>query len=129
MDENYDLTPLGHLVARLPLEPRLARMLIIGCIMKLGDATATIASNISLSSEVFDIGKLLLTSEKSIPMNVFCKKKYFQILEICKELQIVESFFLFTVILYLTPVSLKSPQYFHRFYLFIYFFNIRLLKY
>ena len=34
LDENHVLTPLGAILARLPIEPRLGRMLILGCIFK-----------------------------------------------------------------------------------------------
>ena len=32
LDSNDELTPLGHLLAKLPIEPRLGKMIIYGCI-------------------------------------------------------------------------------------------------
>lgn len=37
-DVNGELTPLGRILARLPIEPRLGKMIIMGCIFHLGDA-------------------------------------------------------------------------------------------
>jgi len=34
LDSNDELTPLGRLLARLPIEPRLGKMIIYGCIFK-----------------------------------------------------------------------------------------------
>ena len=34
LDKDYQLTPLGYLLAKLPLEPRLGKMVILGCIFK-----------------------------------------------------------------------------------------------
>ena len=34
LDANDELTPLGGLLARLPIEPRLGKMIIYGCIFK-----------------------------------------------------------------------------------------------
>jgi ATP-dependent RNA helicase A len=32
IDENDELTPLGKLLARLPIEPKMGKMIILGCI-------------------------------------------------------------------------------------------------
>lgn len=32
LDRNLNLTPLGYLLAKLPIEPRLGKMIILGCI-------------------------------------------------------------------------------------------------
>ena len=32
LDGNLNLTPLGYLLAKLPIEPRLGKMIILGCI-------------------------------------------------------------------------------------------------
>ena len=34
LDRTDELTPLGRLLARLPIEPRLGKMIIYGCIYK-----------------------------------------------------------------------------------------------
>lgn len=35
LDSNDELTPLGRILARLPIEPRLGKMMILGCIFQL----------------------------------------------------------------------------------------------
>ena len=68
-DERDELTPLGRILARLPVEPRLGRMLVLGTIFQAGgnalqthnfqyesiqgDALTTIAAATSAGSEVF----------------------------------------------------------------------------
>uniref|UniRef100_A0A8C2ZEU1 RNA helicase n=2 Tax=Cyclopterus lumpus TaxID=8103 RepID=A0A8C2ZEU1_CYCLU len=44
LDSNDELTPLGRVLARLPIEPRLGKMMIMGCIFHVGDAMCTISS-------------------------------------------------------------------------------------
>lgn len=34
LDSNEELTPLGRILARLPIEPRLGKMMILGCIFQ-----------------------------------------------------------------------------------------------
>ena len=34
LDKNMNLTPLGYLLAKLPIEPRLGKMIILGCIFQ-----------------------------------------------------------------------------------------------
>lgn len=34
LDTNDELTPLGRILARLPIEPRLGKMMIVGCIFQ-----------------------------------------------------------------------------------------------
>ncbi|GAB6022002.1 hypothetical protein CHUAL_006154 [Chamberlinius hualienensis] len=55
LDTTNELTPLGKILARLPLEPRLGKMVIIGCIFNCGDAMATIAAHASISMEIFQL--------------------------------------------------------------------------
>ncbi|KAK3576029.1 hypothetical protein CHS0354_005181, partial [Potamilus streckersoni] len=45
LDSNDELTPLGKILARLPIEPRLGKMIIYGCIFYCGDAACTIAAS------------------------------------------------------------------------------------
>jgi len=54
LDKNSELTPLGQILARLPLEPRLGRMLIWACCFGLGDAMCTIAAS-TCFNEPFEI--------------------------------------------------------------------------
>ncbi|XP_076321258.1 LOW QUALITY PROTEIN: ATP-dependent RNA helicase A-like [Tachypleus tridentatus] len=54
LDRNSELTPLGKILARLPVEPRLGKMMILGCIFGLGDALCTICAHSSTFPEPFD---------------------------------------------------------------------------
>ena len=44
LDAQNELTPLGRLLARLPVEPRLGRMLVLASCFGLADAACTIAA-------------------------------------------------------------------------------------
>ncbi|XP_075038353.1 ATP-dependent RNA helicase A isoform X2 [Mixophyes fleayi] len=44
LDSNDELTPLGRILAKLPIEPRLGKMMIMGCIFYVGDAVCTISA-------------------------------------------------------------------------------------
>lgn len=55
LDKNDELTPLGRILARLPVEPRLGKMVVLGCIFYCGDALCTIAAHNSTSPEIFII--------------------------------------------------------------------------
>lgn len=59
MDMNDELTPLGRILARLPIEPHLGKMVILGCIFFCGDAMCTIAAHNSTSPEIFIIRKYI----------------------------------------------------------------------
>nr|CDS27528.2 Dosage compensation regulator [Hymenolepis microstoma] len=53
LDTNDELTPLGMILARLPMEPHLGRMLIFSCAFDLGGAMSVIATQASFDCEVF----------------------------------------------------------------------------
>uniref|UniRef100_A0A1B6BXD9 RNA helicase n=1 Tax=Clastoptera arizonana TaxID=38151 RepID=A0A1B6BXD9_9HEMI len=53
LDQNDELTPLGRILAKLPIEPRLGKMMVLGVIFYCGDALATMAANSSTFPEVF----------------------------------------------------------------------------
>lgn len=53
LDSNDELTPLGQILGRLPIEPRLGKMMILGCLFYCGDALATMAANSTTFPEVF----------------------------------------------------------------------------
>ncbi|KAB7505156.1 Dosage compensation regulator [Armadillidium nasatum] len=55
LDAIDELTPLGRILARLPVEPRLGKMVILGCIFNCGDAMCTVAAHNSTSPEIFII--------------------------------------------------------------------------
>uniref|UniRef100_A0A8C4R7J1 RNA helicase n=1 Tax=Eptatretus burgeri TaxID=7764 RepID=A0A8C4R7J1_EPTBU len=44
LDSMDELTPLGRILAKLPIEPRLGKMILLGCIFQIGDAVSSIAS-------------------------------------------------------------------------------------
>ena len=46
-DKNDELTPMGKILARLPVEPRLGKMMILGAVFGCGDAVATVAAQAS----------------------------------------------------------------------------------
>ncbi|VDM17535.1 unnamed protein product [Hydatigera taeniaeformis] len=52
LDSNDELTPLGHILARLPIEPRLGRMLVFSCAFGLGGAMALVAAHSSFGCDV-----------------------------------------------------------------------------
>lgn len=56
LDKNDELTPLGKILARLPIEPRLGKMMILGCIFRVGDALSTMAANSTTFPEVYNLG-------------------------------------------------------------------------
>ncbi|KAK2704992.1 hypothetical protein QYM36_017142 [Artemia franciscana] len=53
LTRNETLTPLGKILAKLPIEPRLGKMLVLSSLFNAGDAIATIAATDSTSVEVF----------------------------------------------------------------------------
>ena len=56
LDKNDELTPLGKILARLPIEPRLGKMMILGCMFRVGDTLSTMAANSSTFPEVYNMG-------------------------------------------------------------------------
>ncbi|PSN38206.1 Dosage compensation regulator [Blattella germanica] len=56
LDKNDELTPLGRILAKLPIEPRLGKMMILGCMFFCGDSLSTMAANSSTFPEVFTTG-------------------------------------------------------------------------
>lgn len=55
LDANDELTPLGRILAKLPIEPRLGKMMVLGCIFMCGGPLATMAANSSTFPEVFNM--------------------------------------------------------------------------
>uniref|UniRef100_T1JBZ2 RNA helicase n=1 Tax=Strigamia maritima TaxID=126957 RepID=T1JBZ2_STRMM len=56
LDKVDELTPLGKILARLPVEPRLGKMIILGCVFGCGDAMCTIAAYSSTFPDPFVTG-------------------------------------------------------------------------
>ncbi|CAL1277874.1 unnamed protein product [Larinioides sclopetarius] len=54
LDRYSELTPLGKILARLPIEPRLGKMLVLACAFGAGDPLSTIAAHSSTFPEPFD---------------------------------------------------------------------------
>lgn len=55
LDGNDELTPLGRILAKVPIEPRLGKMMVLGCMFMCGDALATMAANSSTFPEIFTL--------------------------------------------------------------------------
>lgn len=53
LNENDELTPLGKILARLPIEPRLGKMMILGNIFLVGDTLGCMAAYSGTFSEIF----------------------------------------------------------------------------
>ncbi|XP_053619357.1 dosage compensation regulator isoform X2 [Plodia interpunctella] len=50
---NDALTPLGTILAKLPIEPRLGKMMVLGFVLGVGDALTTMAANSTTFPEIF----------------------------------------------------------------------------
>ncbi len=55
LDEHDELTPLGRILARLPIEPRLGKMMIVGNIFLVGDTIGVMAAYSGTFSEIFTL--------------------------------------------------------------------------
>ncbi|XP_050306805.1 dosage compensation regulator isoform X2 [Anthonomus grandis grandis] len=66
LDQNDELTPLGRIIAKLPIEPRLGKMMVLGCIFMCGGPLATMAANSSTFPEIFtlDMGQRRLAGHQ-----------------------------------------------------------------
>ncbi|KAL0266291.1 UNVERIFIED_CONTAM: hypothetical protein PYX00_008879 [Menopon gallinae] len=53
LDSNDELTPLGRIIGRLPIDPRLGKMLVMGSLFHCANPLATIAANSSTFPDVF----------------------------------------------------------------------------
>ncbi|XP_068625736.1 dosage compensation regulator mle isoform X2 [Battus philenor] len=53
LDGNDSLTPLGTILAKLPIEPRLGKMMVLGFVLGVGDALTTMAANSTTFPEIF----------------------------------------------------------------------------
>ncbi|XP_029791093.1 ATP-dependent RNA helicase A isoform X1 [Suricata suricatta] len=59
LDTNDELTPLGRILAKLPIEPRFGKMMIMGCIFYVGDAVCTISAATCFPEPFISEGKRL----------------------------------------------------------------------
>ncbi|PZC80698.1 hypothetical protein B5X24_HaOG214099 [Helicoverpa armigera] len=53
LDHADCLTPLGTILAKLPIEPRLGKMMVLGFVLGVGDALTTMAANSTTFPEIF----------------------------------------------------------------------------
>ncbi len=65
-DLNNELTPLGRILARLPIEPRLGKMIIMGCIFGLGDISCIIAAATTFPEPFLHDGRNLRMMHKAL---------------------------------------------------------------
>ena len=63
---NNELTPLGKILARLPIEPKLGKMIIMGCIFGIGDSVCTIAAATTFPEPFQHEGRNLRMMHKSL---------------------------------------------------------------
>ncbi|XP_065360974.1 dosage compensation regulator [Calliphora vicina] len=66
LDSNDELTPLGRILARLPIEPRLGKMVVLSTVFGCADIAASMASYSSTFSEIFalDLGQRRLQNHQ-----------------------------------------------------------------
>ncbi|XP_046672255.1 ATP-dependent RNA helicase A isoform X2 [Homalodisca vitripennis] len=69
LDRNDELTPLGKILAKLPIEPRLGKMMILGVMFFCGDTLATVAANSSTMPEVFVTERRLTYQQRAFAGN------------------------------------------------------------
>ena len=65
-DLNRELTPLGKILARLPIEPKLGKMIIMGCMFQVGDAVCTIAAASTFPEPFVHEGRYMLERHKCL---------------------------------------------------------------
>ena len=67
LNSQEELTALGRLVARIPIEPTLAKMMIVGALFGHGDAMCILAAGESVNADVFYLGpeKILSNVQRS----------------------------------------------------------------
>lgn len=66
---NEELTPLGRILAKLPIEPRIGRMMVLGNILMLGDALAIIAAICSNMTDIFVFDHRMTHSQRAFSGN------------------------------------------------------------
>ncbi len=62
LDPSDLLTPLGRILARLPVDPRLGKMLVLGAVLRCGDTLCTMAAQV----------RDLTNKQKIFPIFIFC---------------------------------------------------------
>ncbi|XP_053677037.1 dosage compensation regulator isoform X2 [Anopheles nili] len=74
LDENEQLTPFGRILARLPIEPRLGKMMVLSTLFGLCDPVSTMAAYSGTFSEIFllDMGQRRLLNHQKALSGVTC---------------------------------------------------------
>lgn len=90
LDERDELTALGKILARLPLEPRIGRMMILGNVFMVGDTLGTMAAYSGTFSEIFalDMGQRRLSGKQ----RSFSGKKYSDFVALLTAFQVIKLF-------------------------------------
>lgn len=65
LTRNQELTPLGLRLAKLPMNPKIGKMVLMGLILKCLDPVLTVAAALSLGKDPFSMKVLLRTCEKT----------------------------------------------------------------
>ena len=58
MDTRDELTPLGRILAKLPIDPRLGKMMVLGALFYAGDALTTMAAASATGSADFFVSDM-----------------------------------------------------------------------
>ncbi|XP_029345786.1 dosage compensation regulator [Acyrthosiphon pisum] len=66
---NEELTPLGRILAKLPIEPQIGRMMVLGNILMLGDALAIIAAICSNMTDIFVFDHRMTPAQRAFSGN------------------------------------------------------------
>ena len=69
-DDNDELTPLGKILAKLPIDPRLGKMMVLGAMFQAGDALTIMAAS-SATGELKQ-SPLIFVGSHSAQMILYC---------------------------------------------------------
>ncbi|PIK44367.1 putative ATP-dependent RNA helicase A [Apostichopus japonicus] len=65
LDVQENLTPLGRVLAKLPLDPKLGKMIILGCIFSIGDVMITMAASMCFPEPFITFGGKVTGAHKA----------------------------------------------------------------
>ncbi|XP_008180079.1 dosage compensation regulator-like [Acyrthosiphon pisum] len=66
---NDELMPLGRILAKLPIEPQIGRMMVLGNILMLGDALSTMAAICSNITDIFVFDHKMTPAQRAFSGN------------------------------------------------------------
>ncbi|XP_050532289.1 ATP-dependent RNA helicase A protein [Daktulosphaira vitifoliae] len=69
LGSNDELTPLGSILAKLPIEPQFGRMMILGNALLLGDSLSIIAAICSNMSDIFEFDHRMTPAQRALSGN------------------------------------------------------------